>query len=130
MENMQDKLSDILSDPKAMARILDMVRSLSPSAAEPKADAPAQPAAATEPASAADGAQTPDQAPDMGAMLGLLGLLGGSGGGQPSSLVDALKPYLSPRRAQSLIRARQLSGLIRAARSALGGFLKGGGEDV
>jgi len=144
VDNIQDKLSNILSDPKAMERIMDMVRSLSSSAppakAEPSEDTPAAspppelasaapqtPDSAAAPAAAA--AESSDQSPDLSAMLGLLGMLGG-GGGQQSALIDALKPYLNPRRAQSLARARQLSSLIQTARLAFGGFLKGGDEHV
>ena len=113
MDELEDKLNSILSDPGQMEKIAGLARTLM-GGAGPEA-APEVP---------------PGVAPGLDP--GLLGRIakamrGGGDGGREQALLAAMRPYLSEKRRGKMDRALQLARLARILRlTALEG---GGGDD-
>ena len=114
MDELEDKLNSILSDPGQMEKIAGLARTLM-------------------------GGAGPEAAPDTppgvapGRDPGLLGRIakamrgGGGDGGREQALLAAMRPYLSEKRRGKMDRALQLARLARILRlTALEG---GGGGD-
>lgn len=109
MDQMEDKISSILSNPQLMGQIMSMAQSLGQSAP------PAQ--AKQEPPKAAQG--LPDFDP---AMLQKLSSLAGQGNidGNQRALLKALNPYLSHRKVEKLEKAMRAARMARMASGFLG----------
>ena len=127
MSELEDKLNSLLSDPDAMAQVMQLAQSLSGGAANGGAAAPAPPPPQSVPAgNAASGAG------DLNAMLSQL-----TGGLDPellsrllpvvsqmnrpessetSALLYALQPFLRGKRRDKVARAAQLAKLIHLAK--------------
>ena len=127
MSELEDKLNSLLSDPDAMAQVMQLAQSLSGGAANGGAAAPAPPPPQSVPAgNAASGAG------DLNAMLSQL-----TGGLDPellsrllpvvsqmnrpessetSALLYALQPFLRDKRRDKVARAAQLAKLIHLAK--------------
>lgn len=114
MAEFEDKLNSILSNPEAMAQIMQMAQSLggSSSAVQPP---PAPP---------------PPAAPDLSGLIGGLdtGLLLrflpiiqelGNGNSQARQLLLALRPYLKTERQDKVERALQLARLFHVGKQFL-----------
>ena len=116
MDNLEEKLSSLLSDPGTMQKLMSMAQSLS--AAVPSDGANTTPA------------QEMPQI-DLGMVQKLSGLMGQSGiDGHQKTLLNALQPYLSGGRLQKLERAMQAAKMARLAASVLGqqGLLRNAGR--
>ena len=98
MGELEDRINSVLNDPRQMERIMDMARSLMGGETPP-----------------ASGFEAPD--PELTARLGSLLQ---SGGGERRALLEALRPWLSPRRSEKLERAMRMARGARRAAAALG----------
>ena len=127
MSELEDKLNSLLSDPDAMAQVMQLAQSLSGGAANGGAAAPSPPPPQSVPAgNAASGTG------DLNAMLSQL-----TGGLDPellsrllpvvsqmnrpessetSALLYALQPFLRDKRRDKVARAAQLAKLIHLAK--------------
>jgi len=104
--NLEEKLSSILSDPNMMQQIQAMARSLGQS--QPPTPQPAQ-----EPQKAA--------MPDLSQLQSLSVLAGGAGiDSNQKALLNALSPYLSHDRVARLENAMRAARVARMASSFLG----------
>ena len=107
MAEFEDKLNSILSNPNAMAQIMQLAQSFSDTTPPPKSPEP--------PPQESSGM-------DLGLMMKLLPLVQELGGGQDSNasrLLHALAPYLKPERQAKVDRALQLARLIHIGRQFL-----------
>lgn len=139
MAELEDKLNAILGDPQAMGQILSMARALSggEGPAHPQEpDGPAPPPEETPPSPLSG-----SPAGDLGGLLGDLDpelLQKGltllqtyrTGDDRREALLNALAPYLSPQRRETLERARRIVRLTRVAAQALELFRSGGEEEA
>ena len=126
MSELEDKLNSLLSDPDAMAQVMQLAQSLSGGAANGGAAAPSPPPQSVPAGNAASGAG------DLNAMLSQL-----TGGLDPellsrllpvvsqmnrpessetSALLYALQPFLRVKRRDKVARAAQLAKLIHLAK--------------
>lgn len=101
MENMEEKIMDVLGDPEKLGQIMDIARGLG--FTPPADDAPAS--AEPEPELA-------------GAIMGLLQKMN-SPNGKQDALMHALMPYLRPNRQKKLQRALQVAKMSQIAGVAL-----------
>lgn len=107
MDNLEEKLGAILSNPEAMEKIQAIAASLGTS---PRQDPPPQGATSS--------------LPDLSALQGLGNLAGGMGVDQnQKALLNALGPYLSRDRVAKLENAMRAAKMARMA----SGFLGNGG---
>ena len=104
MEQMEDKVSAILSNPELMGQIMSMAKSLGQSAPQPE-QAP----------------QTEMPSFDPAILTKLTSLAGqGQVDGNQRALLTALHPYLSSRKITKLERAMRAAKMARMASSFLG----------
>ena len=107
MEDLENKIGEILGDPQAMAGILSLAQSLGltpPEPAEPSAPPPSSP--------------PPQQDPMAGSMAQLLSMAG-SLGGKELALLQALRPLLREDRRYKLDRAIQAARISQIAGRAM-----------
>ena len=102
MEDLESKISDILSDPDARAGILSMAKSLGLGAS-----APTEEPQSTE--------------PDNGVPDAVAGLLSAAGrlNGKQTALLQALRPFLKESRRNKIDRAIQAARISRIAGYAI-----------
>ncbi len=102
MEDLESKISDILSDPDAMAGILSMAKSLGLGASE-SSETP------------------PDPEPDNGLPDMVTGLLSAAShfNGKQTALLQALRPFLKESRRNKIDRAIQAARISRIAGYAI-----------
>ena len=119
MAEFDDKLNSILSNPDAMAQIMQLAQSFSggdsSQSSPPPPPPPVRPSQDTSPLSALSGM-------DPGLLMKLLPLVQELGGGQDSNarrLLYALSPYLKPERQAKVDRALQLARLFHVGRQFL-----------
>ena len=116
MAEFDEKLNAILSDPGAMAQIMQLAQNLGgpgESAAPPPESAPTPPT----------GGSAPSLDPQLFArFLPLLQELGGQQNSNARTLLLALRPYLKPERQEKVERAVQLAHLFHAGKSLLAGW--------
>lgn len=93
MNELEETLSSILSDPGQMEKIAGLARSLM-----------------------GDGEAAPPQTPDAGLVRSLMN---SAAPGREQALLQAMRPYLSEKRREKLDRALQLARLARVARLAM-----------
>lgn len=110
MNEFEETLNAILSDPEEMERISRLAAELLGGTGPPGAEAPADETAW----------------PGMGMLTKLLG--GMNGGGDKTALLEALAPYLRPERKERLQKALRFARMARLATSAMSEF--GGGRGV
>ena len=138
MSEWEEKLNTLLSDPDAMAQVMQMAQSLSqqmgqPGGAAPGAAGPA-PSAPTPP---------PPQGDPMGDLSSLLGgidpgmiakllpvlsQLNRPESGETAAFLRALRPFLKPERQDKVERAAQLARFIHLGKTLL--LSEGGTHDV
>lgn len=101
MENMEEKIMDVLGDPEKLSQIMDIAKGLGFS--PPTDDAPA----------------SAEPEPEMaGTIMGLLQKMN-SPNGKQDALMHALMPYLRPSRQKKLQRALQVAKMSQIAGVAL-----------
>ena len=109
MNEFEEKLNAILSDPGEMEKISRLASQLMGGDAQ-------------------DSAPARDSA-DEGALLGrLAGLMNSAGAKDKTALLQALSPYLRPERQAKLKKALNIARMARLARLTLEEY--GGGSDV
>lgn len=128
MAEFDEKLNSLLSDPNAMAQIMQLAQSLSGGAQQPEAPQPAQPAwtpppnpapPSGNPLSALTGGVDPQL---LSRLLPLIQELGGQQDSNARQLLYALRPYLKPERQEKVERAIQLARLFHVGRKFLAGW--------
>lgn len=101
MENMEEKIMDVLGDPEKLSQIMDIAKGLGFSPPADDATAAAEPE------------------PEMtGAIMGLLQKMNAPNG-KRDALMHALMPYLQPNRQKKLQRALQVAKMSKIAGAAL-----------
>lgn len=99
MNDFEDKLNAVLSDPDSMAQIMKLAQSIGEKSE--------------------DNQQPSEQGSDIGKIISLAGQLGGSCESKYSALLFALKPYLKEERQTKLDRAIRISKLSKLAKTAI-----------
>ena len=122
MSEIEDKISSVLSNPDAMGKVMEAVRSLAGSSGS-GSDA-AQKKDDSAPAGALQGLMSGIDPKTMGSMMKLLGAYTG-GDDRRLALLTALKPYLRPERQDNVDRALQIMKLAKVAQVALDEFIGG-----
>ena len=112
MNDLEQKLNDVLSNPQMMQQIMSLAQNLSP------ADTSAPPAAAPEPPAL--------QGIDLSMIQKLSGLTGQSNiDKNQRMLLQSLTPYLSQQRISKLEKAMRAAKMANLATGVLGGKLSG-----
>ena len=129
MAEFDDKLNSILSNPDAMAQIMQLAQSLSggtggnnaANAPPPPPSQPPQtpPPSGGDPLSALAGGLDPQL---LLRFLPLIQELGGARDSNARQLLYALRPYLKPERQEKVERALQLARLFHLGRKFLAGW--------
>lgn len=116
MSELEDRINSVLNDPAQMEQIMGMAKSLMGGSE----GTGAQPASSGGLSSLLQSAAGGDAA-EAGLLNRLGGLLRDSGGDRDRrALLEAMKPWLSPRRRDKLDRAMRMAKLARLASAALG----------
>lgn len=122
MDDIENKISDILSDPDSMKKLMSIAQALSSSS--PQAGGEEDPPSH----------DPPPESPDLGfdpAMIGkLASIMQGAAprsDDKKSALLGALKPYLSDERQKKVDRAMNMMRMTKLAKTAFSEF--SGGED-
>lgn len=125
MNDFEDKLNAILSDPGAMSQIMGLARSMAGDSASQKAagQAPEHPTSKETPRED-DAGRTADLFGqlDPGLIARLLPLLtesGRTGEDERMQLLYALRPFLKPERRDKIERAAKAARLIRVGKQFL-----------
>ena len=108
MEDLQEALQNILSDPEQMARMTALAESLG-------LKPPEGPSPQPSPIGASEGDQASGPGPDLGR---LMGMLAATGGGE-TRVLSALRPVLSAEGQGRVDRALRAAKLSRLAGSLL-----------
>ena len=127
MSELEDKLNSLLSDPDAMAQVMQLAQSLSGGAANGGAAAPSPPPPQSVPAgNAASGAGdlnamlsqlTGGLDPDLlSRLLPVVSQMNRPESSETSALLYALQPFLRDKRRDKVARAAQLAKLIHLAK--------------
>ena len=140
MAEWEEKLNTLLSDPDAMAQVMQMAQSLSQQlgtqggGAQPEQNGAAPPpnGTASAPPPPPDGAGASGAAlPDLSALLGsidpatirklmpVLAQMNRPESGETAALLHALRPFLKQERQEKVDRAAQLARLIHLAKTFL-----------
>lgn len=125
MAEFDDKLNSILSNPDAMAQIMQLAQSLGGGTEQPAAPPPPPQQAPQPPAPAPGGGDLLSSLTgglDPQLLLRLLPLIQELGGQQDSNarqLLYALRPYLRPERQEKIERALQLARLFHIGKKFL-----------
>ena len=117
MAEFDEKLNSILSDPSAMAQIMQLAQSLS--GGQEQQSAPPSPPAPSPPPAASFSSLLGGM--DSGMLLKLLPLIQELGGQDSNArnLLYALRPYLREERQQKVERALQLARLFHVGKKFL-----------
>ena len=121
MDDLESKISSLLSSPDGMDQIMKMARALSSStpSGQTEQEETSSPPAAEE---------TPAALPFDPSLLAKLSQLSAQPqNDKKTALLNALKPYLSKSRQEKLDRALNLMNMTRIAKVALSEY--GGGEE-
>ena len=132
MAEFDDKLNSLLSDPNAMAQIMQLAQSLS-GGQEPQA--PPSPPPPPPPRQSPPPAPPPPVGGDLlssltggldpkllSRLLPLVQELGGQQDSNARQLLYALRPYLKPERQEKVERALQLARLFHLGKKFLAGW--------
>lgn len=135
MSEWEDKLNTLLSDPGAMAQVMQMAQSLSQQMGAPEGAPPPDGVGMPPPgpAPAAPPSPPPQSAPpgDLSSLLGsvdpamiqkllpVLSQMNRPESGETAALLRALRPFLKPERRDKVERAAQLARLIHLAKTFL-----------
>ena len=125
MAEFDDKLNSILSNPDAMAQIMQLAQSLGGGTEQPATPPPPPPQAPQPPAPSPGGGDLLSSLTgglDTQLLQRLLPLIQELGGQQDSNarqLLYALRPYLRPERQEKIERALQLARLFHIGKKFL-----------
>ena len=135
MSEWEEKLNTLLSDPDAMAQVVNMAQSLSQQMGQSDGSAPPPPPAggAAGPAPSAPPPPPPQGDPmcDLSSLLGgidpsmiakllpVLSQLNRPESGETAAFLRALRPFLKPERREKIDRAAQLARLIHLGKTFL-----------
>ena len=137
MAEFDEKLNSLLSNPEAMAQIMQMAQSLSGGQAQqppqqplqqPVRPAPPPPPAQAPPPSGGDLPPSLSGPPGgidptmLTKLLPLIQELGSQNDSNARQLLYALRPYLKPERQEKIERALQLARLFHLGRKFLSGW--------
>ena len=136
MAEFDDKLNSLLSNPEAMAQIMQMAQSLSGGQAQqvpqalpqqpspPPPPPPVQQAASPggNPLAALSGLTSGMDTAMLTKLLPLIQELGSQNGSNARQLLYALRPYLKPDRQEKIERALQLARLFHLGKKFLSGW--------
>ena len=138
MSEWEEKLNTLLSDPDAMAQVMQMAQSLSQQMGQPGGAAPPPPngAAAPPPSPPPQEGQANASFPLPGGidpslvqkLLPLLSQLNRPESGETAAFLRALRPFLKPERQDKVERAAQLARFIHLGKTLL--LSEGGTHDV
>lgn len=135
MSEWEEKLNTLLSDPDAMAQVMQMAQSLSQQLEQPGGAAPPNGAAAP-PSPPPQAGQAKASSPLPGGidpslvqkLLPLLSQLNRPESGETAAFLRALRPFLKPERQDKVERAAQLARFIHLGKTLL--LSEGGMHDV
>ncbi len=135
MSEWEEKLNTLLSDPDAMAQVMQMAQSLSQQLGQPGGAAPPNGAAAPPSPPPQEG-QANASSPLPGGidpslvqkLLPLLSQLNRPESGETAAFLRALRPFLKPERQDKVERAAQLARFIHLGKTLL--LSEGGTHDV
>ena len=125
MAEFDDKLNSILSNPDAMAQIMQLAQSLGGDTSSPPSPSPSPPPASSNQPSGDNGASLLSSLAggiDPAMLTKLLPLVRELGGKQDSNaraLLYALRPYLKEDRQEKVERALQLARLFHLGKTLL-----------
>ncbi len=131
MSEWEDKLNTLLSDPDAMAQVMNMAQSLSQQMGQPGGDAPPPPPPGGAGTPSSDSFPQSGPPADLSALLGgidpamlqkllpVLGQMNRPASSETAALLYALRPFLKPERRDKVERAAQLARLIHLAKTFL-----------
>lgn len=125
MAEFDEKLNQILSDPGAMAQIMQLAQSLGGDTSSPPSPSPSPPPASSKQPSGDNGASLLSSLAggiDPAMLTKLLPLVRELGGKQDSNaraLLYALRPYLKEERQEKVERALQLARLFHLGKTLL-----------
>ena len=124
MSEFDEKLNHLLSNPDAMAQIMQLAQSFSSGSGEGAAPQPSPPPPPPPPAGGdALAALTGGLDPKLlTKLLPLLQELGGQQDSNARRLLYALRPYLKPERQEKVERALQLARLFHLGKKFLAGW--------
>ena len=120
MEELEQKIQQVLNDPAQMQQVLDMARMLGVTLPDSAAADVPQDAPDTAPEQSRSAPQPSMQPPEdarapMAALLKQAGRLDA----RQENLLNALKPFLKPSRREKIDRALQVARLSHLAQAAL-----------
>ena len=135
MSEWEEKLNTLLSDPDAMAQVMQMAQSLSQQLGQPGGAAPPNGAAAPPSPPPQEG-QANASSPLPGGidpslvqkLLPLLSQLNRPESGETAAFLRTLRPFLKPERQDKVERAAQLARFIHLGKTLL--LSEGGTHDV
>ena len=123
MAEFDEKLNSLLSDPNAMAQIMQLAQSLSgnqeAASAPPPPPPPKSPPQQSDLFSSLAGGMDPQM---LMRLLPLIQELGGQQDSNARTLLYALRPYLKAERQQKVERALQLARLFHIGKRFLAGW--------
>ena len=122
MEDLEQKIQQVLSDPAQMQQVLDMARMLGVTLPEGTAAAPDASQANADTAPEQEHDTSPAQPPEaLRAPVAALLQQAGRLDARQEHLLNALKPFLKPSRREKIDRALQVARLSHLAQAALRG---------
>lgn len=128
MAEWEEKLNTLLSDPDAMAQVMQMAQSLSQQMGAPKEDGGTPPSGgSTPPSPPAGGTAVPDLSSLLGGidpaliqkLLPVISQMNRPESGETAEFLRALRPFLKPERREKIDRAAQLARLIHLGKTFL-----------
>ena len=126
MAEFDEKLNNILSNPDAMAQIMQLAQSLGGGQPSPtpvqQAPPPAPPPSGGDMLSSISGLMGSMDPAMLAKLLPLVQELGGPADTNARQLLHALRPYLKPDRQEKIERALQLARLFHLGKKFLSGW--------
>ena len=127
MEEFDEKLNSLLSNPDAMAQIMQMAQSLSgggqpQQAPQQPPPPPPPPSPGGDPFSSLAGLTGGMDPAMLSKLLPLIQELGSQNDSNARQLLQALRPYLRPERQEKIERALQLARLFHLGKKFLSGW--------
>lgn len=128
MSEWEEKLNTLLSDPDAMAQVMQMAQSLSQQMGQPGGAAPPPPPPQEGQANASSPLPGGIDPSLVQKLLPLLSQLNRPESGETAAFLRALRPFLKPERQDKVERAAQLARFIHLGKTLL--LSEGGTHDV
>ena len=123
MAEFDEKLNSLLSNPDAMAQIMQLAQSLSGPQSTQSAPPPSPPPPSGEnPLSSLSSLASSIDPAMLARLLPLVQELGSQSDTNARQLLSALRPYLKPERQEKMERALQLARLFHLGRKFLAGW--------